>query len=631
MEPALSLKTLEEKLVERYFSDEWVTKFNVVDPPSPEVQPLLINTLSKIAIDIVDFFTLFLLSGEYCHLDFEKWDTDAQRFKRFIENQSFELESLQAIHGDFAYKAQDYFISNIIKPFDDLINPFFSYLYKDLETQLTFKEVGTTFRLEKVVNLNQWDGGIRPYFAVFRIASFIVDLEHFKYSFSERILADLILSSKELEDISINNFNIDALKCKINFLVRKLIYRAESQKKKEKFSYSYSHTEDKILSIENNTLTSSLGKWDNVIQVHYGFTHNYKNEQRKRARLLQDNGAPVDYTYFHAIIKIYKDDSQSIEQIKNLLQQYKDYSHPNTLSFDRFAKAITYNYLFNNQISLKIEKEDINNPQTRENFKSYFFDIKNFQNQTFVYNYFPWEKLCQILSDKIDYLSNDLLNEKKFQLFEALTEVFSDTLKKFEEAFWWSKRKNLLHFQLNFSDCKSDYVLESNGYGNFNLFFFSSFVIPIDYVSEQKNLSDLQLKKIKFETLSTTYKKLKTVVEEVNDTSDRLRNSERRSIEILAIFSAISLFSVGSIQILTNEAVGRDPLLFYKIVMSFGYCLLLFVLAIWIITRNNLKEIHWYHWLLMTILIATSGVVIGNFTESALSNISVKPKVELHK
>jgi hypothetical protein len=176
-------------------------------------------------------------------------------------------------------------------------------------------------------------------------------------------------------------------------------------------------------------------------------------------------------------------------------------------------------------------------------------------------------------------------------------------------------------FQLCFSDCKSDYVINSGDYGDFRLFFFSSFVVPIDYIGEQKKLSDLQLRKIKFETLSTTYIKLKAVVEEVKETSDKLRNSERRSIEILAIFSAISLFSVGSIQILTNEAVGQDPMLFYKIVMSFGYCLILFVLVIWIITRNNLKEIHWYHWLMMLILITSSAFVIGNFSKINVAKI----------
>jgi hypothetical protein len=247
------------------------------------------------------------------------------------------------------------------------------------------------------VTFDQVDDTIKQYFTLFQVASFITDLEHFKYSFSESNLAGLILSLKRLDDISVDSYNLAALICKINFLVRKLIYRSKSQEKKERFSYSYSHTEDKLLSVENNLLSPSLEKWDKVIGVHYGFVNDFKYEQRKRARQLQEDGQPTDYTYFHAVVKIYKDDSRSLEQIQNLLQSFENFTHPNLLSFDKFAKAITHNYLFNNHISLKIEKEDIKTQQIRENFESHFLAIKNFQNQTFVQNYFPWEKLCEVL------------------------------------------------------------------------------------------------------------------------------------------------------------------------------------------------------------------------------------------
>ena len=68
-------------------------------------------------------------------------------------------------------------------------------------------------------------------------------------------------------------------------------------------------------------------------------------------------------------MKIYKDDSRSIVQVANLISKYNDFVHPQNSKLDKFAKTITGNYLFNNEISLKIEEENINKKDFKENFK----------------------------------------------------------------------------------------------------------------------------------------------------------------------------------------------------------------------------------------------------------------------
>lgn len=609
---ALNPTILQQKLEDKHITVDWINQYLTNGIATADARPLIINTLNKISTDILEFFTLFLLSGQYNYVKPEDWESQSQNFKVFLENKSIDFEVLISIHGDLAYEAQDYFLTNVVKPFDEVINPSFSYFFKDLEAQFSLKKIGTSFRLERVVRYDKYDDSIKDYVGVFKKAFQITGIEHFKYSFSQKILADLIIYRKELDDYNIDNYNTDALKAKIDFLIRKLVFRIERQSKKEEFSYSFDHNEENILSVENDFPIQSLKNWDEVIKIHYGFTSNYKHDQRKRALLFQEAGSPTNYQYFHACMKIYKDDSRSIEQVVNLIELFNNFAHPTSSRLDKFAKHITSNYLFNNEVSIKIEEEKITKKDFKENFRSFFNIIKNQQNQSFVLNYFPWQKLCQVLAQKIDFLSNDLLNDEKFKVFESLTTLFVESLGKLEESFEWSKRKNLIPFQLSFDNCMSDYELKSDDYGDFKLFFFSSYVVPVDYSYEKKALEDFQQKKIKFETLSATYSKLKTVVTEVEDIEDRLRNSERRSIEILAIFSAISLFSVGSIQILTNNAVANDPSLFYKIVLSFGYCLILFVIVIWIITRNNIKNVQWVHWVLIIILLLGSAYVINN-------------------
>jgi hypothetical protein len=614
MESELSLTTLQTKLNEKYFVSDWVTRY-ITGTSTVDARPLLLNSLNQAAVMILDYFTLFLLTGLYCKINQEDWEGSSRAFKVYLESKSLELDQLLSSHGDLTYEAQDYFLSNIITPYEELINPSLTYLLKDLDDQLDFQREYTRFRIGKQIDY-QYDGNIVQYSLILQQAFLITDIEHFKYNFSESLLRQLLMYPKALDDLSIDNSNTRALKCKISFLMKKLTYTMESQKTKEQLKYSYDHNEERVLSPQTTKLPASLDQWDKIIKVHNGSDTDSKDEQRKRFRIIQDAGGVRNYGDFLALMKIYKDDSRSVEQVKNLRNDFKGFDHQSEFKFNRFAKIVTGSYLFNNEISLKIESLDLNSVNLSESFKIYIDEIRNYQVQAASFkNYFPWEKLCKVLAQILDELSDDLLNEKKFILFESLNKIFAISMGKLEDAFRWSKRKSILPFQLCFNDCQSDYEIQNPDFGDFKLFFFSSYVLPIDFSSERKMIALLQQKTYKFETLSTTYKKLKIVVEEVNETSDRLRNSERRSIEILAVFSAISLFSIGSIQLLTNPSVGADPSLFYKIVISFGYCLILFVVVIWIITRNNIKDIHWVHWVLM-ITILMSGFVIGSIVKN---------------
>jgi hypothetical protein len=627
MEGELSLKILQQRLSDKYFPIDWIKPHLVPGLSIDENKALLINNVSKAATNIFDFLVLFLLSGEYCKVTLPDWERESKSFLDFLELQMLEIDALSAVQDEFVYEAQEFFLNNVKNPFEKWVNPLMYYLFKDLESQLSFRKDYTKFRFEKKIK-PKYDESVVPYALTFRIAVVLTNLEHFKYCFTKDLLGELLLHKKELEDIVGVNTSASALICKIDFLMKKLAYRTESQIKNQAVSYSYDHNQEYILSSQTTKLDVALENWDRIIRVHYGFTSNFKEDQRKRAKAFF--GTPrTNYQYFHALMKIYKDDTRSLEQIKNLRIEFESFEHPKEFDFDKYSEVVTGNYLFNSEISLRIEEASVTDQDCSDRFKDFLWEIKNFQNKEIYHNYFPWKKLCKALAEKIEQISGDLLDENKFDLFRSLTDVLAHSLAKFEEAFEWSRQKNLLPFQLTFDDCKSDYVIASEDFGSFKLFFFSSFVIPIDFATERKTLVSLQQKKMKFETLSNTYEKLRAVVEEVNDTSTRLRNSERRSIEVLAIFSAISLFSVGSIQLLTNPSVSTDPTLFYKIVMSFGYCLILFVVVIWIITRDNIKHVHWVHWVLIIILLVTSGIVINAFLSTSLNELlNVRDKAQ---
>lgn len=61
-----------------------------------------------------------------------------------------------------------------------------------------------------------------------------------------------------------------------------------------------------------------------------------------------------------------------------------------------------------------------------------------------------------------------------------------------------------------------------------------------------------------------------------------IENSEKKNIEILSIFSAIVLFSFGEIQMF-QRLEGNE---IFKFSLLFAYSLIMFVLVIWLITRD---------------------------------------------
>src|SRR5690606_35520236 len=251
--------------------------------------------------------------------------------------------------------------------------------------------------------------------------------------------------------------------------------------------------------------------------------------------------------------------------------------------------------------------------------KDVYFDIRTRQNKDDVRNYFPWLKLAQTLSTRVDKISSELVDPKQYSLFREYLELFSKVMGKLKETVEWSLNKKFVPIQMSFDECRSDHSIETAGFGDVKLFFFSSFVLPLDYGQVNKERDDLESKKLKYEALDSVYGKLQYVIQDVNESSEKMRKQERRSVEILAIFAAVALFSMGSIQIFSSDAVINDPHVYYRFIMAFGYSLALFVLLIWIVTRDNIKRVHAFHWTIVLLIFIGTCVVISYFVSSDAS------------
>lgn len=103
------------------------------------------------------------------------------------------------------------------------------------------------------------------------------------------------------------------------------------------------------------------------------------------------------------LMKHYQKDNCSSRQVKNLLQSfdalYKSiYATKIKRKFDIVALNSIKNYLYNCKLSINLE-----NPEyTIENLKTDLLEINDIQNETRIYNYFPYYKALTFLSKRTE-------------------------------------------------------------------------------------------------------------------------------------------------------------------------------------------------------------------------------------
>ncbi|ERJ61345.1 hypothetical protein [Sphingobacterium paucimobilis] len=613
MNKSLDVSRLISFLDKDFFSKDWLE----VPPQEPyleEAKEMIVLNIISAANEILKYYHLLFLSGEYV---FGSVEEDFTTIDNYLKERGFEIDNLE--NEQLKLELQAKFQANLVYPFTRHIRPIITYFLRDLNIQLNFEYKRGIFRGDKVANSgDEMDEGVLDYIGSFKRLIKILGIEHFGNCLEDDLLRDFLVIRKEFEYFSINETIKNAIHVKVSFLLKKILYRrslSNLDATVPEYIYSFDQQDDAVLGLDSIDIEDSLIEWDDLVKVHYGLINQFKAEQRKRRKEIEAK-RHEDYSFkdYHGLIKIFKDDTKILIQAQNLLTSFND-RDKDALKFNHYSQVCTSAYIFNNCISLKCEDNSI----TVEEFNNLFSEIKNRQNLDDVRNYFPWLKLAQTMSDQIDNVSKQLSDPKKYKLFTELLDLFSKVIEKLQDAYSWSNYKKLIPMQLPFDECLSDYKIIVDNFAEVRLFFFSSFVLPLDYRSVMLEKNLLVSKKNSYKELLTVYDRLQYVVGEVADVSEKMRKQERRSVEILAIFSAMALFSVGSIQIFGNKNVIEDPNVYYKFIMSFGYSLALFVLLIWIITRDNIKKIQYYHWILILIILIGTCFAIGYFVGSPIS------------
>ncbi|GEO05542.1 hypothetical protein AAE02nite_32060 [Adhaeribacter aerolatus] len=411
----------------------------------------------------------------------------------------------------------------------------------------------------------------------------------------------LLKLQKKLEDDSYNFSQstpqiADILVDKCNYLLFKILYRLEKGKKNFLYIHNYKDKELKLEEIKQSI--SYFKPFLEHSENHYYSGDRFGPFYDNQIRLINEKIRAKEKLFlgdYHTLINYYKDQNRSFEQVNNLTESFSDVfkerPYLQKREFDNKAFNISYNYFLNNRLSLLIYKNKFSIEFTNE-LEKYLDRISLVQQETHIYNYFPFYRFCQYLLKSIKKGLNE--DSIEVNLIQKLFIKLEKNLKRSFENFEWCQDKNFLAFQLPKKECTLFNRINIDG-EDLPIFLASSFILPINYEEARRELdfmyNELNSLKSQFD-IQQRINEERTKIESIRK---EISQHNGNQIEILSIFAAIVLFAIGNIQLYDNVENFSQAMLFMVV---FAFSLGLFVLCIYVVTRYGTRRITPLHWLI---------------------------------
>ncbi len=297
----------------------------------------------------------------------------------------------------------------------------------------------------------------------------------------------------------------------------------------------------------------------------------------------------------------------------------------NSLPYDVYCYDVAINYVKFNLFSLKLKltekrilaSEDFSFSDELKVLENKYIEADELVSKSKLYNYYPYRRFAEFLIDHI-FLSEHCSDQD----FNRYYELAGNLLDKFAQNLEWCKKTKFLPFQYPFN--QSVIIDEKN---HLNIFIASGISSPIDYTKEYNSLNRLKAKyatirevrtlkldNIKYnktiqeyelalenfkssaqdftEKSTSQQKELEILSEDLENTQnivdraetkslkfeEKLKDSEKNSIQILGIFSAIVLFTTGSISFFKDNIV--SPAQAVAFILGYGFVLALFIIVL---------------------------------------------------
>ncbi len=194
-------------------------------------------------------------------------------------------------------------------------------------------------------------------------------------------------------------------------------------------------------------------------------------------------------------------------------------------------------------------------------------------------NYFPYLAFLKHIKTEIKKELDK--SNPSFLILEKYLEHYQNNIKTLYKNFEWCKDNDFQAYVLNKKLSQISYQLPT--YGNIMLFVASSFILPINYKKVNREIDDLKNSINEYETHIPLLKRILEEEQQIKNTQQDIEKRDRNQIEILGIFAAVVLFAAGGINIFKESPSIEQSA---KFGLIFSYSLSIFVILIWLITRD---------------------------------------------
>lgn len=540
-------------------------------------------------IDIYKVLNISILSGEY--LSVNDFELELSRIINETKDQFSQIYELLS--------SDTIFFNTINKVADCIIRDLQLYKFQIHYINKALKNPRLIFLNDDIINEENYSITdayipIHVYSEIFRCNYKLLCIDH-----------DFILSNHIFDKLNIINHDLHDYKCRVNFdyidaiirkcelLLAKFNYK-ESIKKLQFYNY-YKDTDTPISPIIDDS------KLYSIIQKLY--TSNESEYKSYVIKIYEEIKFENCDSFFKFFIKChyYKNVAHNIDKLSDLIKEFIEYKKiiPTTDIYNYSNASSCLNYISNCRLSLYLKQEHINELDVWQEQ----LNIKNIQDKDAVRNYFPhmiiaeWyaKRLADVASQSNDISS---INSLIYQLNKCINIA--------DEYLNESKRNAgcFIPYKPSLDECIENYQLKSGEI--VKIFVSSSYVIPVDYDKAEARIKKLQSEFIKFNTIFEARKSIDAIVNKIVDNNEKieknanqikqtihdekktidieLKEAQKSTIQILAIFSGIVLFASGTIQIFTGAQTVKDAAIF---MLLFASSILIISLSIWLITSHS--------------------------------------------
>jgi hypothetical protein len=396
---------------------------------------------------------------------------------------------------------------------------------------------------------------------------------------------DHFLSSKKESIIEILNIefyfkqsSIPFFKEISNIAFQKAIFLKYKWNQRQEVEFSYledgSHKE---LNTQEITLPK-LKKWEDIINSQYEFQSHWQKSIINRVKsYLKIENLKDDTPKFiiHQLIKYYKDiapDSKKSYQIADFLLENRKNS--GKYNYNTYVEDIFCNYALNNAFSCFLEQET-----SIENIFSKYYETEE-KLTSITRNYFLKYKLLnkvfELLLQKYKEVSKEIfINE-----YQEYLNKCKDILTSYKEYKDWSLENFNYIYLLPYEESLVNFEIESE---IFPIFFASSFVLPPSHLEIEKHYKEIEEKFNKLNSYLEFSLFFNNETKEIKEIKESVKQTDKRSVETLTIFTAIISFIIGNVALFQFIKTFIDAIIF---ILIYAIALSIFVLLIFVSTKE---------------------------------------------